>query len=321
MPATAQTPTKVRFLLDWAFQGQQAAFTLPAEDGTFERLGLAVTVDRGVGSGDTVVKVASGAYDLGYADLNAMVRFNDQNPGQRLIAVFIANDRAATGVAAKADGSIKTPADLAGKTLAAPQGDASRQLFPLFAKINKLDESTIKWINVSPELREPMLVRGQADAISGDGPTVMLNMRALNIPASAIRMLLYVDHGLELYGKAVVVKPEFAEKNPELMRNFIRGVAHGMRTLVKDADAAVASVKKRDPLIDTEIEKARIKATLDYAIMTDNVRNNGLSNIDPVRLERSLKQVAEGVALKSVPTVADAYTERFLPPRAELTIP
>jgi NitT/TauT family transport system substrate-binding protein len=317
-PAAAQTPTKVRFLLDWAFQGQQAAFTVPADDGTFEKLGLAVTIDRGVGSGDTVVKVASGAYDIGYADLNAMVRFNDANPGQRLLAVFIANDRAATGLAAKADGNIKVPADLNGKTLAAPQGDGSRQLFPLFAKLNKLDEGSIKWINVSPELREPMLIRGQADAISGDGPTVMLNMRALNIPESAIRIMLYVDFGLELYGKALVVKPDFAEKNPELVRKFISGVAHGMRALARDSDAAVATVKKRDALINSDIEKARIKATLDYAIMTDNVRRNGLSNIDPTRLDRSLKQVAEGVGLKVVPAVSDVYTDRYLPPRDAL---
>src|SRR5262245_14773268 len=76
--ASAQTP--VKFLLDWAFQGQQAAFTVPVDDGTFKKLGLNVTVDRGVGSGDTVVTVASGAYDIGYADLNEMIRFNDQNP-------------------------------------------------------------------------------------------------------------------------------------------------------------------------------------------------------------------------------------------------
>src|SRR5262249_6575217 len=168
--AKAQTPANIRFLLDWAFQGQQAAFTVPVDDGTFKRLGLNVTVDRGVGSGDTVVKVASGAYDIGYADLNAMVRFNDQNPGQKLIAVMIANDKATTGLATKGDGKIKSPKDLEGKKLASPQGDGSRQLFPLFAKINQINESSIIWINVSPELRETMLVRGEVDAISGDGP-------------------------------------------------------------------------------------------------------------------------------------------------------
>ena len=249
-----------------------------------------------------------------------MVRFNDQNPGQRLIAVFIANDAAATGLATKTNSGIKAPSDLAGKTLASPQGDGSRQLFPLFARINKLDEGSIKWINVSPELREPMLIRDQVDAISGDGPTIMLNMRALQVRESDIRIIRYVDYGLDLYGKALVVRPEYAEKNPEVVRNFIRAVAHGMAGLITNPDAAVASVQKRDALLQSGIEKARIKMTLDWAIVTPNVLKNGLSGVDLARLDRSLKQVAEGVQLKTVPAVSDVYTDRYLPPRDELKI-
>ena len=315
-PALAET--NVKFALDWAFQGQQAAFTLPVDDGTFKKLGLNVTVDRGVGSGDTVTKVASGAYDTGYADLNAMIRFNDANPNQRLIAVFIANDKAATGLATKANSGIKTPKDLEGKTLASPVGDGSRQLFPLFAKINKIDESKINWINVTPELREPMLIRGQVDAISGDGPTVMLNMRALDIPEKDIRIIPYGDFGLDLYGKAVIVRPDYAKKNPEVVRNFLRGVVAGMNGLIRDPAAAVASVQKRDSLIKVDIEVARIKATLDYAIVTPNVAKNGYSNVDSARLDRTLKATAEALQFKAVPAGADVYTAAYLPPRAEL---
>jgi hypothetical protein len=38
------------------------------------------------------------------------------------------------------------------------------------------------------------------------------------------------------------------------------------------------------------------------------------------RLDRSLRQVAEGVQLKVVPTVSDVYTDRYLPSRDELKI-
>jgi len=315
-PASAET--NVKFLLDWAFQGQQAAFTVPVDDGTFKKLGLNVTVDRGAGSGDTVVKVASGAYDIGYADLNAMIRFNDQNPNQKLIAVFIAHDKGTTGLATKSNSGIKTPKDLEGKKLAAPQGDASRQLFPLFAKINGIDEASIHWINVSPEIRETMLLRGEADAISGDVPTVMLNIRALNIPASDIRIMAYSDYGLKVYGKAIVMRPSYAEKNPEVVTNFLRGFVHGTNVLITNPDLAVASVQKRDPLLKADIEKGRIKMTLDYAIITPNVLKNGYSNVDPQRFAQSLKDIAQGLQLKTVPKVEDVYTTRYLPPRAEL---
>jgi NitT/TauT family transport system substrate-binding protein len=274
-----------------------------------------------VGSGDTVVKVASGAYDIGYADLNAMIRFNLIRIPAEVIAVMIAHDKATTGLATKSDSGIKSPKDLAGKRIASPQGDGSRQLFPLFAKINKLDESSISWINVSPELRETMLIRGEADAISGDGPTVMLNIRALGLPESAIRIMPFGDYGLDLYGKALVVRPEYAEKNPEVVRNFIRGAVHGMNLMIKDPDAAVASVKKRDLLLKDDIEKARIKMTLDQAIISPNVIANGYSNVDITRLSRTLKELAQGLQLKTVPAAADVYVDRYLPPRSELKMP
>lgn len=319
-PAQAQQEKNVRFILDWAFQGQQSPFTLSVDDGTFARDHLNVKVDRGVGSGDTVAKVASGAYDIGQADLYSMVRFNGENPDHQLIAVFMVNDKSALAVETMTKNPIKTPKDLNGKTLASPVGDASRQLFPLFATINKLDQNSIKWINVSPELREPMLLKGQADAITGNIPTVLLNMRAIKIPESSVRLMPYVDYGVELYGLALVTKPEYAAKNPEVIRDFIRGTVHGMNVMIKDPDAAIASVKKRDPLLIGDVEKARIKATLNYAIITPNVLKNGMSNVDMARLDRTLKQVATAFKMKAVPAAAQVYTDKYLPPRSELKI-
>jgi NitT/TauT family transport system substrate-binding protein len=318
--AHAQQTKNVRFILDWAFQGQQAPYTLSVDDGTFARNHLNVTVDRGVGSGDTVAKVASGAYDIGQADLYSMVRFNGENPDRQLIAVFIVNDKSALAVETMAESNIKVPKDLEGKTMASPVGDASRQLFPLFAEINHVDQKSIKWNNISPELREPMLLKGQADAITGNIPTVLLNMRGINVPESKIRLMPYVDYGVELYGLALVTRPDFAAKNPEVIRDFIRGTVHGMSVMIKDPAAAVASVKKRDPLLNADVETARIKTTLDYAIITPNVLQNGMSNVDTARLDRTLKQVAKAFEMKATPSAAQVYTDKYLPPRSDLKV-
>ena len=280
VPHQVQAASNVRFLLDWAFQGQHAMFTMPVDDGTFQKLGLNVSVDRGAGSGDTVAKVASGAYDIGIADFYSMVRFNSENPDHRLIAVMMVDDKSALAVETKVNSGIKTPKDLNGKKVASPVGDASRQLFPLFADANNVDQSSIQWINVSPELREPLLIRGEADAITGHITTVMLNLKGLKVPASDIRIMPYIEYGVNLLGHAMIVKPEYAEKNPEVVRNFIRGSVHGFNRMIKDPDGAIASLKKRDSLINDEIEKERIKMSLDYRMITDNVLKNGASHVD-----------------------------------------
>lgn len=170
--------TKIRFVLDWKFEGQQSQFTVPLEDGTFKKYGLDVQMDRGAGSGDTVTKVGSGAYDMGYADLYAMVRFNANNPDHRLIAVAINQDTSAIGIATLANSGIKKPQDLTGRKVASPP-DAGKQLFPLFAKMNNIDNDAIKWSNVASDLRDTLLVRGQADAVTGNVTTTIMNARAM----------------------------------------------------------------------------------------------------------------------------------------------
>ncbi len=318
--AQAQQTKNIRFVLDWAFQGQQAAFILPVNDGTFARYHLNVTVDRGVGSGDTVSKVASGAYDIGLADLYSMVRFMGENPGRPLIAVFMVNDKSALAVETMAKSSIAKPQDLNGKSIAAPAGDASRQLFPLFATVNKIDQSSIKWLNVSPELREPMLIRGDADAVSGNVPTVLINMQAINIPADAVRVMAYSNYGVGLYGLALIARAEFAEQNPDAARDFIRGTVHGLNRMIKDPAAAVAAVKTRDPLINEKIEQERIKMTLDYAIITPNVLDHGYSSVNMARLENTLAQVTPAFNMKTTPAAGQIYTDKYLPPRDELKV-
>ena len=77
--AHAQT-TPIKFQLDWRFEGPGAFFTHPAAKGYFKAAGLDVAVDAGNGSGGAVTRVASGAYDMGFADLAALMEFHANNP-------------------------------------------------------------------------------------------------------------------------------------------------------------------------------------------------------------------------------------------------
>jgi NitT/TauT family transport system substrate-binding protein len=316
-PAAAQQTKNVRFALDWAFLSYQAPFTIPVDDGTFTKLGLNVTVDRGVGSADAVAKVAGGAYDLGHADMYTVARFNAQNPDRKLIGVMLTHDKSAVAVTVLKKSGIATPAQLAGKKLAAPPGDSSRQVFPLLAAANNLDPAKVSWIDVTADLRETLLVRGEADGISGQITTVVPNLQALGVKKDDYTVLAYADHGVDLYGHVVITRPDFAEKNPEVVRSYLTGLAHGFRVMLNDPKAAVASIKKRDAFLKDDLELSRLQLANETTFFTPNVMQNGLSSPDKAKLGRSLELVGQVFGFKA-PAVEEIYTDKYLPPREAL---
>lgn len=304
----------VKFTLDWAVQGNHAIWTVAQEKGYFTKEGLNVKIDRGFGSGDAVTKVASGAYDIGFSDINAVIKFVGENPTNPVIGVFQTFDKTLNAIITLKKSGIKSPKDLAGKNLGAPEADSSRLMFAAFSKAAGLDPASVKWTSMQPQLREAMLVQGQVDAISGFASTSFFNLTGVGVPADDIVLFPFVDNGLDLYGSTVIVRKEFAEKNPEVVAAFVRATIAGLRDVAKDPDGAIPTLAKVDPLVKQDLEKARLKFVMERAMLTPGIKANGFGHVDPARMQKSIEVAAEAYALKAVPKPEDIYSTKFLPP-------
>ena len=139
-PVALAQETNVKFQLDWRFEGPAALFLMPAAKGHFKAEKLNVTIDAGNGSGGTVTRVASGTYDMGFADLAALMEFHANNPTapNKPVAVMMVYNNTPAAVLALKKSGIKTPADLNGKKMGAPVFDAGRKAWPIFAKANNI---------------------------------------------------------------------------------------------------------------------------------------------------------------------------------------
>jgi len=317
-PASAQE-TPIKFQLDWRFEGPAALFLVPEAKGYYKAEKLAVTVDAGNGSGGTVTRVASGAYDMGFADLAALMEFQANNPtAPKPVAVMMVYNNTPAAVLALKKSGIKTPADLAGKKLGAPVFDAGRKAWPIFAKANGI--GTVAWTAMDPSLRETMLVRGDIDAITGFSFTSLLNLEARGIKTADVVVLPYSDHGVKLYGNAIIVSDSFLKKNPEAVRAFLRAFTKGVKDVIADPKAAIATLKARDGLVDAALEERRLKLALDATVLTADAKAEGFGNALAPRLSLMASQVSDAYTTKERVNAAAIWNGAYLPPAAELDI-
>jgi NitT/TauT family transport system substrate-binding protein len=318
-PALAQETT-VKFQLDWRFEGPAAFFLLPANRGYFKAEHLNVTIDAGNGSGNAVNRVASGTYDMGFADLAALMEFHANNPTapNKPVAVMMVYNNTPAAVFSLKKSGIKTPADLAGKKLGAPVFDAGRRAFPIFQKANSV--GGVNWISMDPPLRETMLAKGDVDAITGFYFTSLLNLEARGVKPDEISVMPYPQHGVKLYGNVIIASEEFIKKNPAAVRAFLRAFTKGAREVIGNPKDAVQVVKQRDGIIDATLEERRLKLAIDSSIATADARAEGFGDVSRPRLALMATQVADAFNTKSRVDPDAIWNGSFLPSAAERNI-
>ena len=304
--------TNIQFALDWKFEGPSAPYFYAIDKGYFKDEGMEVEISAGKGSLDAIPKVATGAFPIGFADINSLIKFLDKNPGAPVIGVMMVYDKPPFAIAGRKSLGVSSPADLEGKILGAPPPDGAWAQFPPFAKANNLDMTKIKVEPVGFPTREPMLAEKNVDAITGFSFSMFLNLVRLGVPEDDISIMLMANNGLELYGNSIIVNTDFAKDNPNLVKGFLKAVSKGWSDAIMDPEEAVKSMIKRNPAADLALETRRLKLAIEGNVQTDYVKKNGMGNIDEERMKRALEQIAQTYEFASSPKISGFFTNQYL---------
>ena len=314
-PAAAQT--KLKLVLNWKYQGPQGMFFLADDRGYYKAEGLEVTLDQGNGSGAAVPLVANGTYDVGFGDINALIELAAKKPEDAPIAVYVMFNQPPFTVAVKADRPIKSPKDFEGKTLGGAANDGALKLFPALCKLAKIDCSKVNITNMQPNLREQMLMQGQVDGVFGYVNTIRFSAKLMGVEDKQLRYINYGDYGMDLYSNAIIVSKKLAKEKPEAVRGLVRAINKAFHEVRANPEAGMDAVMKREPLLKRDVEKERLLQTIEYEVMSSEMKQIGIGDVDAERLKKGIDLLVENLKLPRTPSSDEVFTREFLPPRAE----
>jgi NitT/TauT family transport system substrate-binding protein len=132
-----------------------------------------------------------------------------------------------------------------------------------------------------------------------------------------VQTFLYKDHGVDLYSNAVIASSKLIQENPKAVQGFVKATIRGIQDTIADPKAAIAALKKKDPLINDALELERLQLALSTSVVTADTKANGLGGVTAERLNRNIELVTAGFNLERKLPADQVFVDRFLPPKAE----
>lgn len=310
--------TKIRFLLNWKYEGPQGYYFLAQDKGYFRDEGIDVAFDQGQGSAAPAPQVLSGAYHMGFGDINALIELAARKIDNMPVAVAVLYNRPPFSIAVRADGPIRQPSDLAGKTLGGAANDPGVKLFPAFCKLTNLDLNSVKITTILPTLAAQMVVRNEVDGVFGYYTTLWFATKLMGVdPTTQLRFMRFGDYGLELFSNSIIVSHDIANNKPDLVRGFLRALYRGLADAIADPDAAISAVIRREALLRSSLEREKLLFTMRNDMSNPSISTLGLGAVEPVQLARSIDIIVKAMGLPRTPAVEEIFNPNFLPSLAE----
>jgi len=284
LTAEAQAPAKVVFALNWFAVGDHAAYWVALDRGYYKSRGLEVELQNSKGSGDSIAKVDSGRADVGLAD--AVVVIPRVAQGAKIKVVGAVFDLTPLNIWTRKDTGITKPKDLEGKLLAAPAGDAQRQLFPAFAKLNGVDESKVKWLSIEPAAKFVALSEKRADAVPDYTTGQPFWEKAVG-KDNLVRMP-WSQFGFDTYSMSIMASDKTLNERPKVLRDFLAASYLGWRDVMQDPKGSLEIFKKRVPDIDLALIEPNMMLGLEL-MKTERYAKNGLGWMERAKMCRTVE--------------------------------
>jgi NitT/TauT family transport system substrate-binding protein len=303
---SADAGQPVNIILNWTPTADHSPYFYAKAQGWYEKAGIDLTIEAGKGSGVSSLKVGSGGSPFGVADLATMLVARSK--GADVVAVMsIYANTGQTFYWLKSYG-IAGPKDFPGHKIGNPPGDASRVMWPAFAKAVGIAPDSVSFVNIGPTAKIPALKSHTVDIISD-----FYNEHDQKVIefGNDLSFLNWKDIGLNPYGNSLVVNGAFMEKNPKLTEDFVKVTQKAFAACVANVDPCLKALLDQVSGLDKENQERQWER-IKFLMTDDFTTSKALGWIDAERMKKDYDLVQTYLGMEKPFAVETAFTTKFL---------
>ncbi|QDO98700.1 ABC transporter substrate-binding protein [Ferrovibrio terrae] len=304
--ALAQAKDKVNLLLNWVPTADHSPYYYAKAQGWYEQAGLDVNIESGKGSGVSAQRVGAANTEFAIADMaTALVA---KSKGADVVAVMTVYANSPQGFYWLKSSGITGAKDFPGKKLGNPPGDASRVMWPAFAKQVGIATDSVTFVNITPQAKVASLKAKAIDITSDFYNEHDLKVREFG---ADLGFLAWRDIGLNLYGNSIIVNGEYLGKNKDKVAKFVSVSQKAFAACVADVSPCLKALMTGVSGLDEANQRDqwnRIKE-----LMTDPATTGvALGAFDAKRMQNDYDMVKTYFGMEKDFDVTKVYSNDFL---------
>lgn len=301
-----QGSKRVELMLDYFPNADHAGIYAAQAGGHFRQAGLDVRLRTPPDPAAPLEQLAAGRVDVAISYTPDVLRARDR--GLRVVAIGALVQEPLTSIISLPRAGIRSPRDLAGKTVGTSGIDYQAAFLSTVAREAGVDPDGVRERNVGFGLVPALLTR-KVDAILGgfwnyEGVQLALEGRRP-------RIIRIGRAGVPSYDELVFVANEDAlDRDAAKLRAFIGAVQRGTRDLRRDPGKAIDGLLDANPDLDARLQRASVRVTLPLFFPPEG-RPFGWQ--DPRQWEAFAAWMADNDLLRRAPDASAAFTNELLP--------
>jgi putative hydroxymethylpyrimidine transport system substrate-binding protein len=303
---TAPGGQHVTVMLDWLPNPDHVGFYAAQRRGDFKRAGLNVDLKVPSDPSAPLKLLAAGKTDLAISYEPEVLLARDR--GLRVVSVAAIAQRPLTSIMALGSKNIRTPADLAGKTVGTAGIPYQTAYLKTIAQHAGIAPGSIKQVDVGFNL-VPAMLSGKADATLG----AYWNIEAVELARRGKHpSVIHMEQaGVPTFDELVVVaRQSDLSTKANVIRRFLRALGQGYAYARRNPAGATKDLVAANPDLNEATSLAQVRASLPVFFPA---HGKPFGYADPATWQSYGSWMLRNRLLKHPPNAGDALTNEFLP--------